>query len=422
MEIENKTRDGVSIYHVLNTQLHSFCLSLYVRAGSMYEQKKQNGISHFLEHIVFRNIHCRMGKTLYQTLDCLGLAFNAVTYKEFMVFYITGAPQHFARAVEILSGVMDPLTLPEEEIDIERRRIKAEIREEKDEEAFASFSQKIVWKHTSLANPIPGRKSVLDKIKREQLSEFQRKVFSQDNYFYYVTGNVSREDIALLEDKISGYRPLPCSYKRDNMAPVPKNFFHRKKKVYLKDGDKISVCFAIDVDAEKYTSVERQLLYDILFSGVFCRIHQALSEEKGYVYSYDSSMEEYCNISNICLIYEVQEKHLCDSVEEVFHIFSSLKEGVEDALQYVKPAYIDNAHFIEDDVEGYNWMLAYENHILKLPYKNLEEKMQAYRQVSPKRMAKICQDVFRSENIVLAVSGKKSRIDRERLERIRKRI
>jgi predicted Zn-dependent peptidase len=363
-----------------------------------------------------------MGKTLYQTLDRLGLVFNAITYKEFMVFYITGAPQHFAKAVEILSGVMDPLTLPEEEIDIERRRIKAEIREAKEEEAFASFCQKIVWNHTSLAYPIPGRKSVLDKIKREQLSEFQRKVLSQDNYFYYVTGNVPREDMALLGEKLSGYRPLPCSFRRDNMAPVPKDFFRRNEKVYLKKGDKISVCFAIDVDAEKYTSVERQLLYDILFDGDFCRIHQALSEEKGYVYSYDSSMEEYCNVANIRLIYEVQEKHLCDSVEEVFRIFSSLKEGVGDALQYVKPAYIDNAHFIEDDAEDYNWMLAYENHILKLPYKNLEEKMQDYKQVSGERMAQICQDVFRSENIVLAVEGKKSCIDRERLQRIRERM
>ena len=80
MEIQHITPNGVSIFHDKNIRLHSFCLCLYVKAGSMYESKKNNGISHFLEHIVFRNIHYKMNGTLYQTLDRLGLEFNATTY------------------------------------------------------------------------------------------------------------------------------------------------------------------------------------------------------------------------------------------------------------------------------------------------------------------------------------------------------
>jgi predicted Zn-dependent peptidase len=421
MEKEYIAPGGVKIYHDCNTQLHSFCLSLYVKAGSMYEQKEENGISHFFEHIVFRNIHYRMGKNLYQTLDRLGLVFNAITYKEFMVFYITGAPQHFSQAAEILSGVMDPLVLPEEEIDIERRRIKAEIREDDEDDGLFAFSRNLIWKKTSLAWPIAGKKSVLNTIKRKQLSAFQKKILSRDNYFYYVTGNASEDDIAFLGKTVSAYSPTPKSLKRDNVAPVPKRFFHRKNKVYFKKGSKVSVCFGIDVDAQKYSSAERQLLYDVLFDGDFCRVHQALSEEKGYVYSYDSSIEEYRNLAHIRLIYEVQEKNLYASVEEVFRIFASLKEDVGDALEYAKPTYIDNAHFIEDDAEDYNWMMAYENHILKLPYHNIREKMKDYEQVSAERLKQICREVFRSENMVLAVEGKPSRIDLARLKQIRER-
>jgi predicted Zn-dependent peptidase len=221
MEKEYIAPGGVKIYHDCNTQLHSFCLSLYVKAGSMYEQKEENGISHFFEHIVFRNIHYRMGKNLYQTLDRLGLVFNAITYKEFMVFYITGALQHFAKAAEILSGVMDPLVLPEEEIDIERRRIKAEIREDDEDDGLFAFSRNLIWKKTSLAWPIAGKKSVLNTIKRDQLSAFQKKILSRDNYFYYVTGNAGEDDIAFLGKTISAYSPTPESLKRDNVAPVP---------------------------------------------------------------------------------------------------------------------------------------------------------------------------------------------------------
>ena len=84
MEREHITPQGVSIFHDKNENIHSFCLCLYVRAGSLFETKENNGISHFFEHIVFKNIHYQMGENLYQTLDRCGLDFNASTYEEFL--------------------------------------------------------------------------------------------------------------------------------------------------------------------------------------------------------------------------------------------------------------------------------------------------------------------------------------------------
>ena len=85
MEREHITPQGVSVFHDKNENIHSFCLCLYVRAGSLFETKENNGISHFFEHIVFKNIHYQMGENLYQTLDRCGLDFNASTYEEFLL-------------------------------------------------------------------------------------------------------------------------------------------------------------------------------------------------------------------------------------------------------------------------------------------------------------------------------------------------
>ena len=108
MEREHITPQGVSVFHDKNENIHSFCLCLYVRAGSLFETKENNGISHFFEHIVFKNIHYQMGENLYQTLDRCGLDFNASTYEEFIQFIITGAPAHFEEAAEILTGIFEP--------------------------------------------------------------------------------------------------------------------------------------------------------------------------------------------------------------------------------------------------------------------------------------------------------------------------
>lgn len=89
--MENKilTANGIEIFSYPNRHTHSFCLSLYIRAGALYESDEENGITHFLEHILFRNINHRMGRaSCTGRLDQLGLFFNGATYKEFIQLYI----------------------------------------------------------------------------------------------------------------------------------------------------------------------------------------------------------------------------------------------------------------------------------------------------------------------------------------------
>ena len=90
--------------------------------------------------------------------------------------------------------------------------------------------------------------------------------------------------------------------ERKNLAPVPKRFFARKPKVYVKNSKKTCVCFSVDIDASNYTLAEKNLLFDILFEGEFCKIHQELSEKKGYVYSYDPCFQHYNNIGQMTLM------------------------------------------------------------------------------------------------------------------------
>ena len=76
MEKRIDTISGIPVYSYLNPHLHKFCLCMYVKGGSMYERKTENGISHFFEHVVIRNINVLMEGGLYQVLDRLGLSFH----------------------------------------------------------------------------------------------------------------------------------------------------------------------------------------------------------------------------------------------------------------------------------------------------------------------------------------------------------
>lgn len=410
------TSNRARIYHERDERLHSFCLCFYINAGSMYESRVENGISHFFEHVIFRNIHHLMDHSLYQTLDRLGLDFNATTYKEFMEFTITGAPDHFLEAAKIITMILAPLSLSEEEIDVERKRILAEIREEEEEDSLSYFAKQIVWKDTSLAYTITGPKKNLESLHLVELFHFQKKVLTPDNVFFYLTGNFTEDMLESLSECISAYEFQPGPLGRNNIAPIPDKFGKRKQKVYSKKGKKTEVYFGIDIDSVKYNSAELHLLYDILFQGDFCKIHQALSEKNGYVYSYDAWLEEYRNVAHIHLLYEVDSEHLEDSVREVFGVLCQMKNGITDELDYVKPYYVDNANFLLDQAEEYNWLRAYENNILRLPYKEFSDRTESYRKVTPKKLTKICKNIFKKENIVLCVQGKKKKIDKNSLK------
>ena len=133
-EQEYMTAGGIPVYAFPSEHLHGFALSLYVRGGALFETETHAGISHLIEHLVFRSINRHMGGTLYQTLDRLGLTVEGVTYREFLQFTVTGAPKHFSTAAHILSLALAPLSLSKEDLETERARVKAEIREDGENE------------------------------------------------------------------------------------------------------------------------------------------------------------------------------------------------------------------------------------------------------------------------------------------------
>ena len=258
----------------------------------------------------------------------------------------------------------------------------------------------------------------IDKIKGKQLRKFQKEVLSSNNIFFYISGNYPETAVVTVTKLMENYPLTVMKKERKNLAPVPKRFFARKPKVYVKNSKKTCVCFSVDIDASNYTLAEKNLLFDILFEGEFCKIHQELSEKKGYVYSYDPCFQHYNNIGQMTLTYEVLPKHLYDSVETVVEVLKSMKEGITDELSYVLPHYVDNAGFLLDDTEEFNWVRAYEGHILDVYYKDIEERTESYRRVTTERMTEICREVFRQSNILLTVKGKKKKVDTERLAEI----
>lgn len=413
------TPQGVKIYRVPGQSLHSFCLCLYVRAGSMFETPEENGITHFLEHLVFRSVNNRMGGELYRTLDRNGLCFEGVTYKEFVQFSVTGAPEHFPLAAEILTSVLLPLSLTAEDVRVERARIKAEIREDGEKTSLDYFTDGILHGDTSLSRTIPGTAKTLDRMTRPMLSRAHGMMFSAANIFFFLTGNAGEKEEKLLLSRVSQIPLDTTAAKRENIAPVGAGFFHRDATVAVKNSKRSVLRLSFDLDRSLASDAEWTLLYDILFGdGEECRLHQALSEKTGYIYSFRGSFESYRNIGVISVYFEIPPAKLEEALALTVATVRAVKENVADALDYVRAPYTDNAAFLLDNDADLNWSRAYENCILGLPYRNIAERAAAYAAVTPERIGTLARLVFRPENTTLTVKGEKKKIDTARLREI----
>ena len=409
--------NGIPIYAYTNEHSHGFFVSLFVKIGSMYESAAENGITHFLEHIAIRNVNHLMGGELYSVLDEHGLEFNASTYSEMVQFYTAGAVKSFALACDVISKILSPITLPASEVDLERGRIRAEIREADDKGSLTGFTAEKVWSGTSLSRPITGTAKTVGAITRKRLEDYRRASFTPENLFFYVSGNVSDAELSEFAESLGKYT-LSSGRAHDNMAPIPEGFGKRGGAIEIKNADFTKVRFTFDIDMSRVSMQEVDLLYEIVLGGYNSDFFIELSEKRGLFYDLSGATERYRNIGTFSFSYELREAKLYDAVAMTVELLSQMKARPLPESRCMKAGYVDNARMLLDDARELNFTLGYDNHVMQLGYGDIEDRIEKYRAITPERLLEVAREIFRLDNLSLTMKGKAKKIDKARLSSI----
>ena len=416
-----KSESGVTIYSYKNPAVHSFYISLFVKAGVMYENADEYGITHFFEHTAIRNVNKLYGLNLYSNLDRFGLEFNASTFSEMVQFYVSGASSNFSKGAEIITKILNPVILDKSEIESERKRIKAEIRESDEKTSLASFTNKIVFEGTSLSASIVGCNKTIDKISKSKLEEYRKKILTKENMFFYVTGNFDDSDIQSLCMEIEKF-DICSSEERKNIAPVPNGFLKRGESVHVKNADFSMVRFTFDIDMSRYSIAETDLIYDLLLSGYNSKLFVEMSEKRGLFYDINGALERYENIGTIYFSYEVKEKDVYDSIAIAVDVLNQIKAGNISESECMKAGYVDNAYMLYDDSRELNFTFAYDNHIMGEKYLSVDERKNRYENITANRISEVATEIFRLENLTLTMKGKVKKTDKEKINKILRRL
>lgn len=409
-----KSKNGVNVYCYKNPALHSFYISLFVRAGSLYESESESGITHFFEHAAIRNINKLYGMKLYSELDKRGLEFNASTFSEMVQFYVGGSSDEFSFGGEVITKVLEPLTLSKSELDAERKRIKSEIREGDEKTSLVTFTAGTVFEKTPLSRSILGTNKAIDSVTLSKLEQYRKSALTSKNIFFYVTGNFTDNDIDSLLERIGKYALIE-GVARDNIAIVPQNFGKRPRDVFIKNADYTILRFTFDIDMTRYSVAEIDLIYDVLLSGYNSKLFSELSEKRGLCYDITGGTERYKNIGTFHFSFELKERDIYDAIAIAVCVLSELKTKELAPDECMKAGYVTNAYLLYDDFRELNFTFAYDNHIMGEKYTSIEDRMKRYKNITPKRLRETANELFCLSNLTLTAKGNKKKIDKERI-------
>ena len=410
-------KNGISLYSLNNPSSHGFFISLFLKAGAIYESAEESGITHFLEHVTIRNINSVMNGGLYPLLDKNGVEFNASTYSEMVQFYTSGASENFKIGADIISKIASPIILSAKEIETEKGRIKAEIRENDEKNSLLGFSNSIVNKGTPLANSITGTLGSVSGINRKKLEEYRKRVFTPENIFLYVTGNFTEEGLNTLSELVGEWE-LSEGEEHNNIAQIPASFGKREPASYIKGGSFTMVRFNFDMDMSKITVPATDLLYDILLGGYSSRFFVEMSEKRGIFYDVSGNIERYKNIGSFAFSFEVRSDRLYEALELSLGILYDMTERVYSDEECMKAGYVKNAGLLSDDMRELNFTFAYDNHILSEGYGTVGERAERYAKVTPSEIRKTAKLLFAPENLTLTVKGNKKRVNKEKIDKL----
>lgn len=286
MEQKHVLPNGVRVLLEEIPHVRSASVGFWMDTGSKNETAENNGISHFIEHMLFKGTRTRSALDIAQSLEDKGGSLNAFTDKENTCFYARVLDDQVSLAIDVLSdmllnSVFDPLELKRE-----RRVVLEEIKmyEDTPDELVQDMFSLAFWGEHPLARPIAGTRGSMRGADRDQVFSYMDRFYTPDRLVVSVAGNFHPE--AVLEQLASTVGRLERPATRLDQAPPVAN---SAVKVKYKDIEQVHLCLGTEgvsiADPDRYAVT---LLDAILGGGMSSRLFQEIREKRGMAYSISS--------------------------------------------------------------------------------------------------------------------------------------
>jgi len=324
--------NGLRVITAAMPHTRSVSICIFIGAGSRYETEPQAGVSHFIEHLLFKGTPRRTtAREISVAIEGVGGIINAGTDKELTVYWCKIAQHHFPLALDVLADILLNSRFDPQDIESERRIIIEEINQGKDSppQLVNMLIDELLFPGHPLGRDVAGDKDSVANISREMMLDYLARQYLPGNTVVSIAGALKpQEMITAVGQALGGWadrQPRP-GYQAYQEQPFPQ--LHIEKK----DTEQAHLCLALTglslLHPQRFVL---DLLNVILGEGMSSRLFTEIRDRLGLAYSIHSYVEHFLDTGSVTIYAGVEPRNLQVAIKAVLEQLSRLKEKVPEA-------------------------------------------------------------------------------------------
>ena len=414
-----KLENGLRVISEYMLYSKSIAFGIFVKNGSRNEPEDLSGVSHFIEHMLFKGTGKRSQKNIAEDMDAIGGEINAYTAKEYTCYYMRVLDENIDSAMELLCDMFFNSVFDEKEMEREKNIIYEEIGmyEDQPDDVVVDRLHSEIWKNSSLGKPILGTRESVGNIDRNRLVKYFNENYRTENTVISFAGNIDRERTEYYANKYFGNRKNEKIYQYDTKAVYEPVFLNTKKNI-----EQVHLCMNFEglniYDENRYTMA----LFNLAAGGgMSSRLFQSIREELGLVYSIYSYTSSYRDTGVFEICAELNPANTETVIKNILYNLEKMKNDAisEEKLDKLKIQLKSNIILGQEGTGGTMSAMG-RSIVLKNEYTDPETVLRKIEMVKAGDIKKLADKIFNINSFSISLAGNTKNTDIESIIKIYK--
>ena len=399
--------NGLRIVTSAMPHTRSVCISIFIGAGSRYEQPHEAGLSHFVEHLCFKGTEKRpTAKEISETIDGVGGVLNGGTDKELTVYWVKVARPHYLVALDLLVDMLRNSKFDPVEMENERKVIIEELNMSMDspQSRVDILIDEVMWPDQALGRDIAGNKDTVSAISRQMVLDYLPRFYIPGNTVLSVAGDISHEEVVDSVAKAFGDWTVGVAgalFPAENSQDAPRLRAESRKT------EQVHLCLSVrGVSHQHPDRFILDLLNVVLGEGMSSRLFLELREKRGLAYDIHSHVTYFRDSGSLAIYAGVDPKKLELTVEAVLSELMRLRDEPIPEAEITKAKEMGKGRLLlrmEDTRSVAGWMGGQE--LLNGKILTVDEVVAIVDAITASEIRRVARELFFTSKLSLALVG-----------------
>ena len=393
----------------------SVSIGVWVLTGTRDEAEDEVGLSHFVEHLVFKGTKTRNAYQIAKSLESLGGDLNAYTTREYTNYHCLVLKEDWKLGLEVLSDLVCNMDLAKKDFELEKKVILQEIAmcDDADEEIIYDYFYEEVYKNHPLSRQILGKSETIQKMTQKKVIDFYKRFYQGSNLIVSAAGPIDHDELVIQSQKLFRSRK---KFNTPSIRRAPR--WKVSRKIYEKEMEQAHILLGLPATSfhDKYR-FEAFIVNSLLGGGMTSRLYQAVRERQGLAYSIFSSINTNVDSGNIT----IQAGTDTTKVKRVLNIIADellrlKRDGFKKSdIELFKTQVRGQLLMGSDDIENRMSSLGV-NEMIFNTYRSVEDVIASVEAVNERSVKAYLQDHFDLSKVSVALMGPKLKAHKQWIE------